>query len=238
MLEGKRIVDLSHDIYPGQEEYGLALESRFVDEIYPKYKRRADLWYILQTVHMSSHIGTHIEFPRHFDEHGMDAATFPLDRLIGPACVLDFRHKADDEAITLADLQAHDALIEKGDIVFLHTGRFINHNQPAAHGRPYLAPEATRWLVEVKDIPVLGIDATGIEVKGTDYHPNHTILLKEHGRALIEAIGDMSRLHSKRFWVWILPLKMHGLDSCPIRLLAIEDEDSAQGQIAQREKAA
>lgn len=37
----------------------------------------------------------------------------------------------------------------------------------------------------------------------------------------------MSRLRNKRFWVWILPLKMHGLDSCPIRLLAIEDEVSA-----------
>jgi arylformamidase len=224
MLEGKRVVDLSHDIWPGQEEYGLAVESRFVDDIYPNYKRRSDIWYILQTVHMSSHIGTHIEFPRHFDEHGVDAANFALERLIGPACVLDFRHKADDEAITLEDVKAHSDLIEKGDIVFLQTGRFVNHNKAAAHGRPYLSPEATLWLVEEKDIPVLGIDATGIEVKGTDYHPNHTILLKEHKRALIEAIGDLEQLHQPRFWVWILPLKMHGLDSCPIRLLAIEDE--------------
>jgi arylformamidase len=227
MLQGKRIVDLSHDIWPGQEEYGLELESRFVDEIYPSYKRRSDIWYILQTVRMSSHIGTHIEFPRHFDEHGVDAASFPLERLIGPACVLDFRHKADDEAITLGDVQAHSHRIEKGDIVFLQTGRFINHNKPAAHGRPYLAPEATRWLVEEKDVPVLGIDATGIEVKGTDHHPNHTILLKEHSRALIEAIGDLDQLRQQRFWVWILPLKMHGLDSCPIRLLAIEDVDGS-----------
>lgn len=224
MLQGKRIVDLSHDIWPGQEEYGLELESRYVDEIYPTYQRRADIWYILQTVRMSSHIGTHIEFPRHFDEHGVDAAAFALEELIGPACVLDFRHKADNEEITLEDVQAHRDLIERGDIVFLHTGRFVNHNKPNAHGRPYLAPAATRWLVEEKDIPALAIDATGIEVKGTDYHPNHTILLKEHSRALIEAVGDLTQLRRSRFWVWILPLKMHGLDSCPIRLIAIEDE--------------
>ena len=227
MLKGKRVVDLSHDIWVGQEEYGLELESSFVDDVYPNYKRRPDVYYILQTIKMSSHIGTHIEFPRHFDLNGLDSASYPLNRLIGPACVLDFRHKADDEAITLAELQAYDDLIQQGDIVFLHTGRYINHNHPPiSHHRPYLTPEATRWLVEAKDIPVLGIDATGIEVKGTDYHPDHTILLKEYGRALIEAVGDLSQLRQKRFECWILPLKMHGLDACPIRLLAIEDEEA------------
>jgi arylformamidase len=227
MTKGKRIVDLSHDIWPGKEEYGLAIETRFVDQVYPQYQRRADVWYTLQDLRMSAHIGTHIEFPRHFDPDGLDAAAFPLARLIGPACVLDFRGKADNEAITLDNVQAYDGLIQRGDIVFLHTGRHINHNTPQAHRRPYLTPEATRWLVEAKDVPVLGIDATGIEVKGTDHHPDHTILLKEHQRALIEAVGDLSQLRRPRFECWILPLKMHGLESCPIRLLAIEDQEES-----------
>lgn len=228
MFRDKRIIDLSHDMWPGQEEYGLEIESRFVDEVYPQYKRRSDVYYILQTIHMSSHVGTHIEFPRHFDPDGLDSASFPLDRLIGPACVLDFRDKVDDEPITLEDVQDYDDLIQKGDIVFLHTGRHVHHNTPKAHGRPYLMPEAVRWLVEEKDVPIIGVDATGIEVKGTDHHPDHTILLKEHGRALIEAVGDLSQLRQKRFEVLILPLKMHGLDACPIRLLAIEDEKGTE----------
>ena len=228
MFRSKRIIDLSHDMWPGQEEYGLEIESRFVDEVYPQYKRRSDVYYILQTIQMSSHVGTHIEFPRHFDPDGLDSASFPLDRLMGPACVLDFRDKADDEPITLEDVQAYDDLIQKGDIVFLHTGRYVHHNTPEAHGRPYLMPEAVRWLAEEKDVPIIGVDATGIEVKGTDHHPDHTILLKEHGRALIEAVGDLSQLRQKRFEVLILPLKMHGLDACPIRLLAIEDEKGTE----------
>ena len=228
VLKGKRIVDLSHEMIPGQEEYGLELESRFIEEVYPRFKRRPDVWYILQTVRMSSHVGTHIEFPRHFDPNGLDSASFPLEHLIGPACVLDFRHKADDEAISLQDVEAFDELIHQGDIVFLHTGRHITHNTPVAHHRPYLTPEATRWLVEQKGVRVIGVDATGIEVKGTDYHPVHSILLKEHGCALIEAVGDLSQLRRKRFEAWILPLKMRGLDACPIRLLAVEDEDETE----------
>ena len=74
MRKGRRIVDLSHDLWPGKEEYGLDVESRFVDEVYPQYKRRADVWYILQDIHMSSHVGTHIEFPRHFEPNGLDSA--------------------------------------------------------------------------------------------------------------------------------------------------------------------
>jgi arylformamidase len=174
---------------------------------------------------MSSHVGTHIEFPRHFDPDGLDAASFPLDRLIGPACVLDFQDKADDEAISLEDLRSCAGQINRGDIVFLHTGRYKNHNTRTAHHRPYLTPEATLWLIEEKDVHAIGIDATGIEVKGTDYHPDHSVLLREHGRALIEAVGDLSQLRRQRFEVWILPLKMKGLDSCPIRLIAIEDEE-------------
>jgi arylformamidase len=233
MLTGKRIVELSHEMVPGEEEYGLEIESSFVDEVYPNYGRRTDIHYILQTLRVSSHTGTHIEFPRHFDPDGLDAATFPLDRLIGPACVLDFRHKADDEAITLGDVQAYDGLIRTGDIVFVRTGRFVNHNTPLAHGRPYVAPEAVRWLVEEKDVAAIGVDATGIEVKGTDYHPDHTILLKEHGRALIEGVGDLGQLRQQRFVVLILPLKMRGLDSSPIRLLAIEDESYQVEEVAQ-----
>jgi len=224
MNHRKRIVDLSHDMWPGKEEYGLDVETHQIDEVYPQYRRRPDVWYTLQTVHMSCHIGTHIEFPRHFDPEGLDSASYPLERLIGPACVLDFRSKKDNEPITIADIRKYEELIEDGDIVFLRTGRHVKHNKPGGHERPYLTPDATRWLVENKDISAIGVDATGIEVKGTDYHPVHSILLKEHGRALIEGVGDLGQLRCTRFEVWILPLKIHGLEASPIRLLAVEDE--------------
>jgi arylformamidase len=220
----KRIIELSHDLHPGQEEYGLEVESRFVDEVYPAYKRRPDVWYILQTVRMSSHVGTHIEFPRHFDPQGLDSASFPLQYLVGPACVLDFRHKQDNEAITEEDVHALSGLIRESDIVFLRTGRHVLHNTPRAHDRPYLTPGATRWLVEAKSVHVIGVDASGIEVKGTDHYPDHAILLREHGCALIEALGDLGQLSQSRVDVFILPLRIHGLDACPVRVVAIEDE--------------
>jgi len=225
MLSGKRVVDLSHEMWPGQEEYGLEIETRLIEEVYPQYKRRSDVWYTLQTVRMSSHIGTHIEFPRHFDPRGMDSAEYPLNLLIGSACRLDFRHKGDSELITLKEVHAYDDFIQKGDIIFFWTGRLAKRGTPEGHSRPCLSPEATLWLVRDKEVPAIGVDATGIEVKGTDFHPDHTILLKQYQRALIEEVGDLGQLKKDRFQVWILPLRMHGLESSPIRLLAIEDEE-------------
>lgn len=34
MFRDKRVIDLSHNMWSGQEEYGLEIESRFVDEVF------------------------------------------------------------------------------------------------------------------------------------------------------------------------------------------------------------
>ena len=55
---------------------------------------------------MSSHCGTHIEFPYHHNRTGLDAGSFPLERLVGDAVLLDFRHKQAGEDVTRAELEA------------------------------------------------------------------------------------------------------------------------------------
>ena len=45
---GGRIVDLSHRLIPGKEEYGLELQTHFTDELYPQHERGPEVWYILQ----------------------------------------------------------------------------------------------------------------------------------------------------------------------------------------------
>lgn len=70
----------------------------------------------------------------------------------------------------------------------------------------------------------VGENTRQLNQPGQEVPPDHTILLKEHGCALIEAVGDLGQLRRQRFEVWILPLKMRGLDSSPIRLIAVEEE--------------
>lgn len=116
MIKG-RIIDLSHKLYPGKEEYGLELETHFTNELFSGYKRHKDVWYILQDIKMSSHCGTHIEFPYHHNKNGMDAGSFPLERLIGDCLLLDFTHKKSGDAVTLEELKEYDEKIREGDML-------------------------------------------------------------------------------------------------------------------------
>jgi arylformamidase len=223
MMKG-RIVDLSHKMYPGREEYGLELVTHFTDELLPGFKRDKDVWYILQDIKMSSHCGTHVEFPYHHNKDGMNAGIFPLERLIGDCLLVDFTHKKPDEAVTLEELQKHDKKIKEGDMLLFNFNCSRFYYSERAHERPYITTEAIKWLVLEKRINLIGSDASGIEIKGIPNQPNHQFLM-DHGIPIIEFAANLDQLKKQRFTLFVLALSIEGLDSCPVRLIAIEEDD-------------
>ena len=56
-----KIIDLSHTIYPGKEEYQLEIDTRFIEqwEQFSKYQRQENTWYVISEVTMNTHVGTH-----------------------------------------------------------------------------------------------------------------------------------------------------------------------------------
>ncbi|MCL2665249.1 MAG: cyclase family protein [Defluviitaleaceae bacterium] len=223
-MKNKRIVDLSHELLPGQEEYHLNLKTHFTDELYPQYKRDENVWYILQDMEMSSHCGTHVEFPYHHNRHGADAARFPLERLVCDCVLLDFKHKADNEAVTLDELIKIESKIEKGDMVLFNFGRAKNYRTEKSHDRPFIALDAIDWLINEKNISLIGSDASGIEIKNVPNQPVHQMLM-DNGVPIIEFAANLDELKQERFTLFVLALRVRGLDSCPVRLIALEDNN-------------
>jgi arylformamidase len=215
-------VDLSHALIPGKEEYHLDLETHDTTELYPQYRKDQDVWYILQDIRMSSHCGTHVEFPYHHNRHGLDAGAFPLERLVSPAVLLDFRHKKPGEAVTRGELERLEASIRPGDAVLLHFGCDRLYRTERAHERPYLSMEAARWLVLEKGVNLVGSDASGIEIKGAPNQPIHQFLM-DHEVPIIEFAAHLDSLRRQRFTLLLLALPIAGLDSCPVRLVALEE---------------
>jgi arylformamidase len=222
LIQKGQIVDLSHKLYPGKEEYHLDLVTHFTDELYPQYERDPDVWYILQDISMSSHCGTHIEFPYHHNKHGLDAGSFPLERLIGDGVLLDYRHKKPNEPVALQEVREHDADIREGDLLLFNFACSSRYRTPDSHVRPYIAHEAIRWLALEKKVGLIGSDASGIEIKGVKNQPNHQLLM-DNQIPIIEFAANLDQLRQKRFRLLILPLCVAGLDACPIRLVAIQD---------------
>jgi arylformamidase len=220
MIEG-RFVDLSHTLLPGKEEYKLELETYDTTELYPQYEKDRETWYILQEMHMFSHCGTHIEFPYHHNKNGMDASRFPLERLITDTVLLDYSYKKPMESVTLEELRRDGAGIRQGDSVMFRFGCDVLYRTDRSHDRPMITTDAIRWLIEEKRINLIGTDASGIEVKGVKNQPNHQLLM-DHEIPIIEFAANLGDLRQERFVMFVLALSVIGLDSCPVRLLALE----------------
>ena len=215
LLPTGRVVDLTHVLLPGKEQYTLEVSRRN-----ERHGRQGD---IMSTVYMWSHVGTHVEAPLHFLADGGDTASIPIERLMGPAIVLDFSHKEVNEPISLPDIRAAGE-IATGDRVLLMTGRQNQYRTPQSHDRPYVTEEAMRWLVDDRQIACLGTDSSGFEVRGVAHYPNHR-LLNEAGIPVLECLTNLTSLRKQRVFLIALPWPVKGLDACPVRAIAIEPED-------------
>jgi arylformamidase len=221
-MKGYRIVELSHHLFPGQEEYQLEVHNRYVDDLLPEYERPSEAWYVMSEVQMWSHVGTHMESPFHYLKDGEDCAEIPLTRVVGEGILIDFTDKAVGEPITVEDLEQRGQGICAGDIVFIRTGLSHNYRTPRSHDRPHFPVEAIRWLVE-KGISCLGVDCSGIEKRDLPTQPSHEMLFR-HGIPLIEHLAHLERLSKTRFFVVAVPWRVHGLDASPVSVIAFEPD--------------
>lgn len=219
MLPGWEIIDLSHRLVPGDERFRLEIEKYFVDEYIPGYKRKPDEWYIMEEVRLSSHIGTHIEAPFHHIESGADVSRLNLSTFIGEACLVNIVGIGESEPICVEDLVTFDDLIKPGDIVLIRSDFSKYFNTPKYKNRPYFEKEAITWLAD-KQIKLLGIDFSGIENKASDIQENHISLFKRN-IPLIEDLNNLEAITRERFLFVCLPLFIEGLDSSPLRPIAL-----------------
>ena len=82
-MKNNLIIELSRKLTPGKENLKLEARTYDVVEDFPDIKHNPDDWYVISEFTMSSHVGTHIEFPLHHVRGGMDAMGYPIERLIG-----------------------------------------------------------------------------------------------------------------------------------------------------------
>lgn len=127
------------------------------------------LGWALEFVTLTTHSGTHLDAPYHYHptmDGGKPAMTIdeiPLEWCFSDGVLLDFRHKADGERITAADVESElDRIgyeIKPLDIVLVQTGAeaFWGTEEYLVKGAG-MDRESTLYLTE-KGVRVVGIDA-------------------------------------------------------------------------------
>src|SRR4051794_35330377 len=203
------------------------------------------LGWAVEEVHALTHTGTHVDAPYHYGptSEGRSARRIdevPLEWCFAPGVVLDVRHKAAGEVITVADLEA--ALervayrLRPLDIVLLHTGADRRLGSADYFSQPGLGREGVLWLVG-QGGKVTGIDAYTLDRPfasmvadyrrtgdGRHVWPAHFAGV-EREYCQIEKLANLDRLPRPHgFHVSCLPVKVKGDSAGWCRAVALVPE--------------
>lgn len=210
-----RLVDLSKKLQPNREKRRLEIE-RFT---YPPGE-------YMHYLNLESHIGTHVEAPSHYiparyGKPGKDVSQMPLEKFMGEAVFVDLSSSMRKQKIQPQDIKVE---IKKGDIVLIGNSPFTDAD------RPQLSHEFIKWLVN-KEIKMVGVDDSvrpgprppeGGNARTLEEMVDHDLFLTNE-IPIIEQLANLDRLKKNRFFFIGFPLNIEGLDSSPIRAIAIED---------------
>ena len=178
----------------------------------------------LHQVTLGTHQGTHLDAPLHFLADGGPVDQVPIAALVGPAILVDLRHKAPRSTITVDDLA--DVVIAPGDRLVLRMGwDRVLAEDPAAYfaDGPRLGEDAARWLA-TKGLAVIGMDTPTPNPDA--FVAVHQALLRV-GTVLVEALSNLDALREGTFWLSAVPLRLEGLDGSPVRAFAVQSDREA-----------
>ncbi len=191
---------------------------------------------------MGVHSTTHLDAPWHYGPtcEGKPAKTIdeiPLEWCFGPGLVIDMKHKADFDPITVADIQAflknENLSVEAGMIVLIKTGRdqYMGTREFFEKGTG-MSAQATEWLID-QGIKVMGIDQWGWDlplpylVKKAKQTEDSELFWEAHlvgtrkEYCHIEQLTNLDALPYSGFKVSVFPIKLKNASAAPARVVAI-----------------
>lgn len=207
-----KVYDLTHTIqndmpvYPGTEQPNLTTACTIETAGYRE-----------TLLHMFSHTGTHMDAPAHMLLDGAALDSYPGEKFVGTAVVVDCRGQ---ENISLPLLQSYD--LNGVDFVLFCTGWDKKWGSPGYYeGFPCLTADAAAYLAA---LPLKGVGEDSISLDPCDSvdFPNHITLMRA-GFVNTENLKGLDALVGRRFTFVTLPLKFENSDGCSCRAIAMEE---------------
>jgi kynurenine formamidase len=190
--------------------------------------------YFTRSFNMLEHYGTHVDAPIHFPPGKTPVDKIPVEKLFGPAVVIDVRNevaKDPDYRLTLdriAQWESDHGKIPEGAIVILRTGwssrwpdvqKYRNMDAKGVmHFPGYSTDAAVRFML--RKVSALGIDTLSIDYGPSQEFPAHKLVLGD-GLYQIENLADLSALPESGAFLVVAPIKLEGGSGGPARVFAI-----------------
>ncbi|MEJ1964689.1 MAG: cyclase family protein [Gammaproteobacteria bacterium] len=239
-----RVVDLTVPLEPSTATIQLpppfAPSKPFSLEEISRYDARGPAWY-WNNIECGEHTGTHFDAPIHWvtGKDYPDNAThnIPVQRFIGPACVIDVSAQTranPDFLLTQAVVEEWEAThgrIPKDSWVLVRTDwskqptpkAFLNIGEDGPH-TPGFHPQCVPFLARERDILGVGVETVGTDAGqagGFDpMFPCHTLM---HGanKFGLASLTNLDKLPPTGAVVIAPPLKIVNGSGSPLRVLAL-----------------
>lgn len=157
---------------------------------------------------MSTHTGTHVDAPFHFDDEGKRIYDLDLNLYVGRALVVDMRNK---ENVGASDFDGVD--LQGVERVILRTDSWENPSQ-FPEKITYLRPDLASFLGE-KGVRLIGVDVPSVDpLDSKELAAHHS--LHENGIHILEAV-ELLHVEPGLYELIALPLPLVEADGSPVR---------------------
>ncbi len=216
-MGSRKVIDLSYPlspdtpVYPDYPRVEIAILETVQDV---KPDRRA---LNSSCIAIGMHCGTHMDAPFHFFGEGRTIDKIPLDRLVGPAVLVDLRRSSRNGIIEKAHLTKYLSKLKKVRRVVLRT-RWSKQWGKAEYftDHPVMTAEAAQFLVDA------GVILVGVDTPSVDRppFPAHLPLLGKD-IVIVENLTNLDAIRSQVFQFIVLPLKITAREGSPVRAIAV-----------------
>ena len=177
-------------------------------------------------IDLGSHTGTHMDAALHFLPDGDTIDNVPLEKVVGPAQMVDVSFVEPRHGITVEDLEKGTKSGIREPRVVVRTGWLEKAYGTDVFGKdkPYFTKEAIQWFLDKKvnflliDTPDPDSEADFIVGKPAPIH----VMMFKNDITLVENIVNCDLL-PEFFQIIALPLRLEGSDAAPARVVAVVD---------------
>ncbi len=191
--------------------------------------------YYLRQFSMGEHSATHINAPISFHGNGARIDEYPANSLVLPAVVIDICASVavnPDYVLSIADIEVWEdryGKIPDKCLVLLKTGwqakwndekAFFNKDIRGAMHFPGFGVDATKLLIQKRNIAGIGIDTHGVDGgKDTNFTINRLVLAKP--RIVLENLTNLEQLPFTGITIVIGILRLRGGSGSPVGVVAL-----------------
>lgn len=179
----------------------------------------ADGGYSLSALSLSSHAGTHLDFPCHVKKSGKSQENYSADRFLMPAEVVSVSDDGHVQPSSLPDSQVPHYCKRMGEALLIRTSnsqKKLMHQPAFSKEYVSLSLEAARICV-ARGLALVGIDYVSVDRYEDLTLPVHHMLL-DNDVLILEGL-DLAAVPAGRYLMICLPLKIDYAEASPVRAI-------------------